>query len=484
MDKAFPKNFLWGGAVTAQQTEGAWNRDGKGPALTDHMTAGSLTAPRITTRAINPAYYYPSHNAINFYDRYKDDIALFAEMGFKCYRTSIAWTRIFPNGDDAAPNPAGLAFYRSVFEECKKYGIEPLVTLYHFDMPVHLAEKYNGWLSREVADLFARYCETVFNEYKGLVKYWLTFNEINVMTMPFGEMLLGKLPEGEESAVMLGDPTIKDDPQERYQALHHMLLASAKAVDLAHKIHPAYQVCGMITAMASYPLTPDPDDVLAAQDTMKMGNYLCCDVMLRGAYPSFSERLFKALGVKIKKEPGDEDILMRGRADFLSFSYYASGCTAAKKEGEAVSGNLMTSNKNPYLAASEWGWTIDPAGLRYILNELYGRYQVPLMVVENGLGANDIVEADGSIHDPYRIDYIRQHIRCMREAIEDGVDLMGYLTWGPIDIISASTGEMKKRYGFIYVDLDNEGKGSFARSKKDSFAWYKKVILSNGADLD
>ena len=484
MDKAFPKDFLWGGAVTAHQTEGAWNLDGKGPAITDHQTAGSYTSPRIFTRSINDSYYYPTHNAIDFYNRYGQDIALFAEMGFGCYRTSIAWTRIFPNGDDETPNQKGLDFYRRVFEECKRHGIEPLVTLYHFDMPVHLAKKYGGWQSREVVGLFTRYCEVVFNEYRDVVKYWLTFNEINVMTMPFGDALLGKLPEEEESAVMLGDPNIKDDPSQRYQALHHMLLASAGAVDLAHRINPEFRICGMITAIASYPLTPNPDDVLAAQQSMQLGNYLCGDVMVRGAYPRFADKMFEKMGVTIQKLPGDEEILMRGRVDFLSFSYYASGCISASGKGEAGSGNFLLANKNPYLTASEWGWTIDPAGLRYILGELYSHYQIPLMIVENGLGANDVVAPDGAIHDPYRIDYIRRHIQCMREAIEDGVDLMGYLVWGPIDIISASTGEMKKRYGFIHVDLDNEGNGSFARSRKDSFDWYRKVIASNGADLD
>jgi len=484
MDKAFQNGFLWGGAVTAQQTEGAWNEDGKGPGITDLQTAGSLTTPRIYTREVNPNYYYPSHKGIDFYNRYKEDIALFAEMGFTCYRTSIAWTRIFPNGDDAEPNKKGLDFYRAVFEEFKKYGIEPLVTLYHFDMPVNLAKKYNGWQSREVADLFARFCEVVFKEFKGLVKYWLTFNEINVMTMPFGELLLGKLPESEESSFMLGDPNIKDDPQERYQALHHMLVASAKAVKLAHEIDPNNEVCAMITAVASYPLTPDPDDIIVATQSMWMGNYLCGDVMIRGAYPRFAEGLFAKLGVSIKKEPGDDKLLMEGKADFLSISYYASGCMSANKGDDAAVGNFLLSAKNPHLKTSEWGWTIDPEGLRYILGELYGRYEVPLMIVENGLGAIDEVEADGSIHDPYRIDYLRRHIRSVRKAVEDGVDLKGYLTWGPIDIISASTGEMKKRYGFIYVDLDNEGNGTFKRSKKDSFEWYKKVIKTNGADLE
>jgi len=485
VNKAFPKGFLWGGAVTAQQTEGAWNLDGRGPALTDHLTAGSYQAPRIFTKKIDPNRYYPSHSAIDGYHYYKDDLAMLAEMGFSCYRTSISWTRIFPNGDDKEPNRKGLDFYRDMFEECKKHGIEPLVTLYHGELPSQTAIKHNGWLGRETIDLYARFCEVVFKEYKGLVKYWLTFNEINCMTLPVSvDLLVGKMPEADEIPLIIGDPKMKDDPNARFQALHHQFIASAKAVALAHKVDPENKVCGMITALANYPLTPNPDDILATQQSMQAGNYLCCDVMIRGKYPSFSKRLFDNLGVSLNFAEEDEKILSEGKVDFLSISYYASNCVSHIKPDKQVTGNLLMGAKNPFLTASEWGWTIDPKGLRYILNELNDRYQVPLMVVENGLGANDVVESDGSVHDPYRIDYIGQHIRDLRETIDDGVDLWGYLTWGPIDIISASTGEMKKRYGFIYVDVDNEGKGTFARRKKDSFDWYKKVIASNGADID
>nr|AGS52009.1 glycoside hydrolase family 1 [uncultured bacterium contig00006] len=486
MNKTFPEGFLWGGATAANQCEGAWDEDGKGQSMADHMTAGSLSAPRKTTRSINPDYYYPSHRAIDFYHRYKEDIALFAEMGFKSYRMSIAWSRIFPNGDDETPNQKGLDFYRAVFSELKQYGIEPVVTLSHYEMPYHLAERYGGWGNRRVVEFFAKYCETVFREFKGLVRYWLTFNEINVLTWPIGLGIAGGLlSDEEETSFSVADITkLKDDPTARYQALHHQFVASAKAVVIAHEIDKDYRVGCMIAGMASYPYTPNPDDILACQRQTALGNYLCGDVQVRGEYPAFSRRLFDEMGVRLHIEEGDAELLRRGRVDFYSFSYYTSGCVSTDKELQKSAGNMVFGVKNPHLEASEWGWTIDAKGLRYYLNEVYGRYQIPLMVVENGLGANDTVEADGSIKDPYRIAYLREHIKQMGEAIADGVELLGYTMWGCIDLISASTGEMKKRYGFIHVALDNEGNGDLQRRRKDSFFWYKKVIASNGADLD
>jgi 6-phospho-beta-glucosidase len=344
-------------------------------------------------------------------------------------------------------------------------------------------EHYNGWADRRVIDFFLRYCEAVFKEYKGLVKYWLTFNEINMLTMPFGSLLAGGgLPQEEETAFDLSG-TIPDDPQVRYQALHHQFVASALAVAAAHKIDPACKVGCMIAGMAQYPYTPRPEDVLEAQRQMRQGNYLCGDVQVRGAYPSFAKRMFEELGVKPVLLEGDGEILKNGKVDFYSFSYYATGCVSADP-AERAAANFIMGIKNPYLAASEWGWTIDPKGLRYFLNELYGRYGIPLMVVENGLGASDELTPEGTVHDPYRIEYLRQHILEMGEAIRDGVDLMGYTLWGCIDIVSASTGEMKKRYGVIYVDRDDEGKGTLRRYKKDSFFWYQRCIASNGTELD
>lgn len=485
MNNTFKEGFLWGGATAANQCEGAWNLDGKGESTADHFTAGSRTELRKFTRQIEPGLNYPSHEAIDFYHHYKEDIALFAEMGFTVYRMSIAWTRIFPNGDDKEPDKAGLAFYRSVFEECKRYGIEPLVTLSHYEMPYHLCEEYDGWADRRTIGFFLNYCKAVFTEYKSLVKYWLTFNEINVLTNNFGTVMSGGiLSTGSDNlSISIPKKETAEQKNNRWNALHHQFLASAAAVKLAHEIDADYQVGCMITALCSYPYTPNPDDVLAAQQNAKIGTYLCGDVMVRGSYPYFSKRYFEEEGITIEMEDGDAEILRAGCVDFFTFSYYASGCVSTDPDVLKTSGNMIFGVVNPYLEASEWGWQIDPKGLRYYLNELYGRYGIPIMVVENGLGAIDHVEDDGQIHDPYRIAYMRAHIEQMREAVLDGVDLVGYTVWGCIDLISASTGEMHKRYGMIYVDKDNEGNGTLARSRKDSFYWYKKVIQSNGVDL-
>ncbi|MEA5050117.1 MAG: glycoside hydrolase family 1 protein [Oscillospiraceae bacterium] len=479
----FPNNFFWGGATAANQCEGAWRADGKGPSMADHMTAGSRTSMREFTREIDPARVYPSHDAIDFYHRYKEDIALFAEMGFRMFRMSIAWSRIFPNGDDTEPNRAGIEHYRAVFEELRKYGIEPLVTLSHYEMPYHLCEKYDGWVDRRCIDCFVRYAEVCFNEYKGLVKYWLTFNEINVLCHSFGAGLAGGIVSEVPKTLFGAGADSPGSAGKRYTALHNQFVASAKAVQIAHAVDPDNRVGCMIAGMCSYPLTPNPDDMLLAQNAAKMGTYLCGDVMVRGAYPYFADAYFRAIGAAVKKEPGDERTLRDGKVDFYSFSYYMSSCVSADPEKAKAAGNMMLGVKNPYLESSEWGWQIDAKGLRYYLHEIYGRYGVPVMVVENGLGAADTVGSDGSIRDGYRIDYMRAHIREMEKAIDEGVDLIAYTPWGCIDLVSASTGEMAKRYGMIYVDKQDDGAGTLARSRKDSFFWYKKVIESNGADL-
>lgn len=487
MSKPFPEGFLWGGATSAFQCEGAWNEDGKGPSVADHLTAGDRQTPRRFTREFDPALYYPSHEAIDFYHRYKEDIALFAEMGFKVFRMSIAWTRLFPNGDETEPNRKGIEHYRRVFTELRSHGIEPLVTLSHFEMPYGLMKKWNGWADRRTIDCFVRYATTCFTEFKGLVKYWLTFNEINLLMHPFGSVICGGLMPREDTVVALGPR--RESPEEtnlRFQALHHQFVASAKAVQIGHAIDPQNRIGCMIAAMVPYPRTCDPADILAAHRFMHEGNFYCGDVMVRGEYPAFARRLWAEQGVNLRWEPGDAETLKAGTVDFYSFSYYSTNCVSAHPEryAETAGGNMMMGLPNPHLKASEWGWTIDPQGLRYFLNVVHNRYRVPLMVVENGLGAEDRVEPDGSIHDPYRIEYLREHIKAMREAIDDGVELMGYTTWGCIDLVSAGTGEMAKRYGFIYVDKDNQGRGTLERRRKDSFYWYKKVIASNGADLD
>lgn len=483
--KTFPENFFWGGATAANQCEGAWNVDGKGPSISDHITAGTKDKPRRFTRNIDPNLYYPSHEAIDFYHHYKEDIALFAEMGFKMFRLSIAWTRIYPNGDDAEPNRAGIEYYRNVFEECRKHGIEPLVTISHYELPYHLCEAYNGWTDRRVINFFLKYCRTIFTEYNGLVKYWLTFNEINMLANPFGAIIAGGiLPKDDTAELSLVNmKESREDANLRYNALHHQFVASAKAVKLAHEINPENRVGCMIAGVCSYPYTCNPDDILANQKKMQIGNWLCSDVQVRGEYPYYAKRYFEENGINIDFADGDAEALKEGCVDFYSFSYYSSSCTSADPNVLKKSGNMMMGVPNPYLKASDWDWTIDPKGLRYYLNEVYSRYGIPIIIVENGLGANDVVEPDGSIHDNYRIEYLRLHVEQIAEAIKDGVDLFGYLPWGCIDLVSAGTGEMKKRYGFIYVDKDNDGNGTLARKRKDSFFWYKKCIASNGQDI-
>lgn len=475
----FKKDFLWGGAVAANQCEGAWNVDGKGISCADICTGGSHTTPKRITPVLEEGTFYPSHDAIDFYHHYKEDIALFAEMGFKVFRFSIAWTRIFPTGEEAEPNEAGLAFYDRVIDECLKHHIEPLITISHYEVPFALTKKYNGWASREMIAIFLKYCEAIFTRYKGKVKYWLTFNEINGATGGFGAFLSqGILNEGTTDFMHQ-----VDNPQQRFQGLHHQFVASAKAVKMAHEIDPNYQVGCMQIYATAYPLTCNPDDVLKTQQQNHVMNWFCGDVQVRGYYPSYMERFFKENKLTITMEPGDEETLKEGCVDFYSFSYYMSVCQSADPQKTKGQGNLLGGVNNPYLKASDWGWQIDPKGLRYSLNEIYDRYQIPLMVVENGLGAYDKIEEDGSINDDYRIDYLRQHIEQMKEAVEDGVDLMGYTPWGCIDLVSASTGEMAKRYGFIYVEKYDDGTGDYSRRKKKSFDWYTQVIASNGEQL-
>lgn len=476
----FRDDFLWGGATAANQFEGGYDEGGKGLSCADMLTNGTGSSPRQITRTLEEGMYYPNHVASDFYHHYKEDIALMAEMGFQVFRMSIAWTRIYPTGMETEPNEEGLKFYDDVFDELKAHGIEPLVTISHYELPFYLTEHYNGWSSRELIDLYVKFCGTIFRRYKDKVKYWLTFNEINCGTLALGNyMSLGILNEGTRSFLEQ-----KDIPQLRYQGMHHQFVASAMAVKLGHEINPDFRIGCMIALMPTYPLTCHPEDMLKFQKQWQDINYYCGDVMVRGEYPHYAKRLWAEQGVSLEITDEDRKILKEGTVDFYSLSYYQTNCVSHSDDQSMTGGNLLAGVKNPYLKASDWGWQIDPDGLRYTLNDLYGRYRIPLMIVENGLGAYDRVEEDGSIHDDYRIAYLKAHIRAMKEAVDDGVDLMGYTPWGCIDIVSASTGEMKKRYGFIYVDSDDFGNGSFKRSKKDSFRWYRKVIRSNGEELD
>lgn len=470
----FPENFLWGGAIAANQAEGGYLEDGKGLTTVDMIPHGK-NRMYVKLGDMYPVEFiegenYPSHEAIDFYHHYREDIAMFAEMGFKTFRTSIAWARIFPNGDEETPNEKGIAFYKDMFSLCKSYGIEPLVTLCHFDVPMGLVRKYDSWKSREMIECFVRYSKVCLTEFNGLVKYWLTFNEVNILLhSPFsGAGLSFKPGENRE--------------QSKYQAAHHELVASAMVTKIAHEINPDNMVGCMLAGGQFYPYSCAPEDVWLAMNKDRE-NLFFIDVQSRGYYPSYAKRVFKEKNITLDIREGDLDILKENTVDFISFSYYQSRCASANTNAESTEANVVKSVKNPYLKSSDWGWQIDPLGLRITLNYLYDRYQKPLFIVENGLGAKDVVEPDGSINDDYRIDYYREHILAMADAIEDGVELMGYTTWGCIDLVAASTGEMSKRYGFIYVDKDDQGNGTLARSKKKSFYWYKKVIASNGEDL-
>ncbi|MBR0580816.1 6-phospho-beta-glucosidase BglA [Bacillus altitudinis] len=475
-----PKDFLWGGALAAHQFEGGWNAAGKGPSVVDVMTAGAHGVPRQITETIEEGTFYPNHEAIDFYHRYKEDIAMFAEMGLKCLRTSIGWSRIFPKGDEEEPNEAGLQFYDDVFDELIKHGIEPVITLSHFEMPLHLAREYGGFRSRKVAEYFAKFAEVCFNRYKNKVTYWMTFNEINNKMDVNNPLFLWtnsgvSVKEGENAKEVM------------YQAGHHELLASAWAVAKGKEINPSFQIGAMVSHVPIYPYSSNPEDVMLAEEYMRQ-RYFFPDVQVRGYYPSYALKEFEREGYHIPFEEGDEESLRKGKVDYLGFSYYMS--TTVKSDavsdhnGDIVNGALPHGVENPYIKSSDWGWSIDPTGLRYTLNRFYDRYQIPLFIVENGFGAIDQVEEDGSIHDSERIQYLASHIQALKKAVEyDGVDLIGYTPWGIIDIVSFTTGEMKKRYGMIYVDRDNEGNGSMKRLKKDSFTWYQNVIATNGEEV-
>ena len=472
------EGFLWGGATAANQCEGAYSEGGRGLSSVDVVPFGEdrmkVAKGQMRMLECDDKHIYPSHKAIDMYHHFKEDIKMFAEMGFKCYRLSIAWTRILPNGDDEIPNVEGLRFYHEVFDECLKYGIEPLVTICHFDTPIALIKKYGGWKDCRMIDAFLHLCDILFKNYGDKVKYWLTFNEINMLLhMPFmGAGIV--FEEGEDEELV------------KYQAAHHELIASAKAVKLAHEMMPKAKVGCMLAAGQFYPYTCKPDDVYIAMERDR-DNYFFIDVQARGEYPVWALKRMEKAGIKIKMEEGDSEVLKIGTVDFISFSYYCSRCISNDPEilkNHARGNAVISAVVNPYLKASDWGWQIDPLGLRLTLNILYDRYNKPLFIVENGLGANDVVEEDGSIHDDYRIDYMREHIKAMLDAVnKDGIPVMGYTSWGCIDLVSASTGEMKKRYGMIYVNKQNDGSGDLKRIKKDSFYWYKKVIETNGEIL-
>ncbi|WP_339183497.1 family 1 glycosylhydrolase [Oceanobacillus sp. FSL W7-1293] len=462
----FPKNFMWGGAIAANQAEGAYLEDGKGLDISSGFANGIKHEHDIE---IQKDKYYPTHDAIDFYHRYKEDLALMEEMNFNVFRTSINWSRIFPNGDDETPNEAGLKYYDDLFDEMIKRGMEPLITLSHYETPLNLVKKYGSWRNRKLIDFFLNYCETVFNRYKDKVKYWLTFNEINNMRrMPGGAGGIF-FEEGENQQQVI------------YQASHHMFVANSLAIKRFREICPNSKIGCMLSLSNVYPHTCKPEDVFETME-LRRRSLMFGDVMIRGYYPSYTARIWADEGVEVQMEPGDEELIRCYTCDFLGISYYR---TSTHEYGQPFYGDTGgdQGTPNPYIEATPWGWQIDPLGLRFTLNELYDRYQIPLFVVENGLGQVDEIDDQGEIHDDYRIDYIKNHVKALKEAIKDGVDIMGYTYWGPIDIVSAGTGEMAKRYGFIYVDRDNEGKGTMDRKKKASFEWYADLVKNNGNNI-
>ena len=471
------KDFLWGGSIAAHQCEGAWNVDGKGIGIMDLVTSGSYEVPREICKDIEDGKRYPSHEGIDFYHRFKDDIALFGEMGFKALRISIDWSRIYPNGDDKEPNKKGIEYYQSVVDELLKNGIEPIVTLYHFEMPVNLVRKYGSWTNRKVIDFYLKYCKTMFEALKGKVKYWVTFNEMNhidpqteasdIFTYIIAGLKFSEMVEKKQTLATIG---------------YNMTLAGGKAVELAHEIDPNNKVGCVFGLTPVYPINCNPVNVMNAFKEMDRDFYQI-DAMCNGCFPKYKLKEYKDSDIQLEISNEDKESFYNGKLDFIGVNYYST--SVAHYEGDDNGEETLFGGvQNPYLEKSKWGWSIDPIGLRYLLNYVYRRYELPIIVSENGLGAMDKVEADGSINDDYRIDYLNQHlIQLKKAAEEDGVECFGYLMWGPIDLVSATTGEMKKRYGFIYVDKQDDGTGDYSRKKKKSFDWSKEVIESNGESL-
>ncbi len=474
---SLPEHFFWGGATAANQCEGGYTEGGRGVANIDLLPIGeerfAIASGKIKKLESEDKYFYPAKNAIDFYHHYKEDIALFAEMGFNVYRMSISWTRIFPNGDEEQPNEEGLLFYENIFLECHKYGIEPLVTISHFDCPIGLVKKYGGWKNRKMISFYEKLVTTLFTRFKHLVTYWITFNEINMIYhLPFCAAGI-YFDEGENQKQVIAN------------AAHYELVASALATKIGHEINAKNNIGCMFAAGPYYPETCKPEDYWQAICDDRDG-YSLLDVQVRGGYPNYLIKKYEKEGISIPFAEGDKELLQKYTADFISFSYYNSRVSSADtSQKDITEGNVFPTLVNPYLKVSAWGWPIDPLGLRITLNALYDRYQKPLFIVENGFGAEDIPDENGFIQDDYRINYLKSHIKEMIKAVEeDGIELWGYTSWGCIDLISNGTGEMKKRYGFIYVDRNNKGEGSFKRLKKKSFYWYKRVIASNGKELD
>lgn len=477
-NKRLPDSFFWGGSIAAHQLEGAWQEDGKGPGIMDFATSGSYQIPRQFMKTIEPGKKYPSHEGIDFYHRYQDDIALFAKMGFSALRISIDWSRIYPKGDEALPNQKGIQYYQDVIDELLKYNIEPIVTLYHFEMPMHLVNTYNSWLNRELIDFYLKFCKTMFESLKGKVKYWVTFNEMNHID-----------PKTEASDIFtyilagLKYSELEGNKKEKLAIIgYHMTLAGVRATILGREIDANNKMGCVFGINPVYPYNCNPINVMNAFKEMDR-DYYQMDAMCNGKFPEYKLKEYEELGIHIEITEDDKEAFKKGQLDYMGLNYYASS-VAKYEEKDTGEESFFGGVQNPYLEQSKWGWAIDPIGLRYVLNYTYRKYGLPIMITENGLGAVDVLQPDGTIHDEYRIEYLKKHIAAIKTAVlEDKVDCFGYLMWGPIDLVSATTGEMKKRYGFIYVDKNDDGTGDLSRYTKDSFYWYKEVISTNGENL-
>ena len=448
INKGFQNDFLWGGALSSSQAEGGFLEGGKGISTQDlRYLDPSWNREQVENKHHNYPFsreefnqamndmstkYYPNRRGNDFFHRYKEDIELLSEMGLKLFRTSISWSRIFPNGDDTVPNQEGIEFYKSIFSECQQRGIKVLATILHYDIPVTLVTKYGGWKNRATIDFFVKYARVLFNELGDLVDFWLPINEFNA----------GRFAPWD--GVCLIQEEEMNINQSIFQCLHHQFIAQARGVKLCHELLPNKMIGGMIARFTTYPATSHPDDAMQMILDDQYSNWFYTDVMARGKYPKYMEKYFEQFNINIEWENDDEEILLQGKVDFLSMSYYFSQVSTKNQSWEKTAGNLIMSNKNPYLETSEWGWQIDPVGLRYSLHQLYDRYQLPLFVVENGLGTTDVLEKDGTVHDPYRIEYLREHIRQMKEAVIEGVELLGYTMWGIIDIVSCGPLTMDK----------------------------------------
>jgi len=469
----FPKNFLWGGAIASFQAEGAYLEFGKGLTVYDTMLCvkNRLEIAIENDFKIVEGKYYPSHRGIDFYHRYKSDIKLLKELGLKCFRFSISWPRIFPSGEEAEPNENGLRFYDEVIEALLECGIEPIITILHYEIPLALVRKYGGFRDRKLVDLYEKYAIVLFERYRSKVKYWMTINEINIVRVcPLDAGMIIRKDENELAAI--------------YQASHHLFLASAKAVIAGKRINPEFKIGIMLGYEPAYPKNCNPESILYAEKCEREMLFYS-DVPIYGKYPKQMLDFLKKNEIDLVTDENDEELLKNGKVDYLAISYYSSCvCSNLKEDIKSLKrGNILFGITNPYLEENDWGWTIDPTGIRISLNRLFDKYQLPIFIVENGLGHEDIPDVSGFVNDDYRIEYVQNHLRQVALAIEDGVEVMGYLAWAPIDLVSAASGEMSKRYGFIYVDCDNNGVGTFERAKKKSFYWYKKVISSNGKDL-